>query len=117
MSFVEKYFPDIEAIEITVSQGDIMSWPTKSEILDAPVTFDRDSLPEAISCNNRRCSDGGLRLYEVVREMVSASETHLNKSIKCEGHTGGRQRRGQSCHYAFTAEIHIAYKTKEASLA
>ena len=115
MSFVEKYFPDVEAIEVTVSQGDIMGWPTKGEILDAPVTFNRDNLPEAISCNNQRCSSGGLNLPQVVRDMTSASQTHLSKSIKCEGHMGSKQRRGQSCHYAFQVEVRIAYKSKEPS--
>ena len=101
-------FPDIEAIDITITQdpyGQYLQhdWQRISR-------FTKSDIPSHVRCANPRCQQGGLDLQNIV--LLSPDGEH---EFYCNGHEGtpAGRRKGDPCDNRFTVKLAVT-RTKKA---
>jgi hypothetical protein len=99
---VNKAFPDIEAIDITITQdpyGHYLQhdWQRTSR-------FTKNTIPSRLRCANPRCQQGGLELQNIV--LFSLDGKH---EFPCNGHEGtpAGRRIGAPCDNRFVVQLAV----------
>jgi hypothetical protein len=99
-------FPEIEKIDVVVKEADLddLHFKPRSYGLD-------DIADEFIVCSHPRCFGGGVRIGQVVRDMVKARKTKEECVVACKGNYGsakGRSLHGR-CNNVFDVKVTIKY--------
>lgn len=99
---VNKAFPDIKSIDITIDR-DPYGWYC-SKKGQKIVHFTKSSLQRFVNCPNPLCQQGGLDLQAIISYRDSDEFT-----LSCKGHEGSPKgrRKGDPCDNAFKITLKI----------
>ena len=73
-------FPTVRHVWAEATESDIFGWGQPQSRL-----YTESNLNETINCHTPRC-DGGLRMGNLLRDMVSCRETQKTTTQTCRGH-------------------------------
>lgn len=105
----EEAFPDIEDVQVEVTESEDMIWAKNPETL----VYTKQHLPgEFINCSNTLCYSGGVSVGEILRNMVRNKQTETEVSSKCRGYEGSPKgkRKSRSCMHHFRIKVELKYK-------
>ncbi|RKR08589.1 hypothetical protein C8C83_0172 [Flavobacterium sp. 90] len=98
----ENVFPQVREIKVTVTE-------TGRNISSShPSIYNFRNFREVINCSNLACISGGLKIGNIVREMIENKEIFLEvNDYKCEGH---EKQINKICWNFFSYKVEISYK-------
>ena len=110
-STFEQAFPQINDITVRVREIGYGMPPGYETRL-----YSKQDLCEYVNCRNYSCYNGGVRVGDMIRDMIRERKTHLEGSKYCQGYEGSPKgrRRYRSCTNSFEVVIDIEYKEKTA---
>ena len=103
-----KAFPDIDAIDITITQD-----PSRQYLQhdwQRVTHYTKSTIPRYAKCANPRCQQGGLDLQHIV--MFASDGEH---EYYCDGHEGtpAGRRKGDPCENRFTVRLAVTRRSNE----
>lgn len=98
-------FPQVAELRVDVQETDAGS-PVRKRI------YTGSELGEFVNCSNDLCYNGGVRMGEVIRSMVSNGDTEAAGSSFCQGYEGSPKgrKRYRRCLHGFSWTAQIKYK-------
>lgn len=104
----QEAFPTVEEVKVEVEE---------TEYGQSVLTHYHDStigtLGEYVNCTNPSCYNGGVRIGDILRQMVAKNLTeHESALIFCQGYEGSPKgrKRYRSCRHSFKVKARIKYK-------
>src|SRR6266852_3134462 len=100
-------FPTIEKLRVEVLEIGNLGWSMCDTLV-----FNESSFQEFHNCRNPHCTQGGILLGDLVRDVVSSGQIKKEHELKCAGFEGspkGRKKYG-ICWNRFKVTIEIQYK-------
>lgn len=67
---------------------------------------------EHVTCSKTGCTNGGWRIGDIIRDMITKRETHRHVEGNCNGKQWVVGAKYRDCVTHFTAEIDLAYKSE-----
>lgn len=104
-------FPQIESAAVAVTHRESGLLRDAGE--GANDWYTEKTLGEHVRCTNDLCYAGGFPIGNVLREMVSARETHREGRLLCRGNEGSPKGRRiyRKCLYGISYTIDLVYRS------
>jgi hypothetical protein len=102
-------FPQIERLKVEVEESDFGNSPRLSIYSEA-------NCGEYIDCSIPLCYNGGFRVGQIVRNMVTCGETEYEDDyISCQGYEGSPKgrRKNRNCLHCFKVKISSKYRPNQ----
>lgn len=100
----KKAFPEIKTTKVEFQETGYMAKNKDKR------TITEQTMTNVIPCSNLRCSNGGVSIEDILRDMSMEKKKHWEGTKKCQGQECSKGYVDRECNNFFKIKVDIEYK-------